>query len=78
MEKTPKMTQIETLRGQPLEELLPRLFAEHRTTEAVADELKISSMSLSRWLEMLGAEVERTRYVEHRTTVRFPEYSEAR
>jgi hypothetical protein len=57
--------------------MLPDLFEVHRTNAAVADVLGISSMQLSRWLKRLKAEVQRERYVEHRTTVRFPHHTSA-
>lgn len=77
MKKTNLMRRIERERGIALEVLLPELFEQYRTNHAVAQELGLSSMQLSRWLIRLGADVRRERLVEHRTTVRFPGYSVA-
>lgn len=75
--KTYRMQLIEANHEMPLEELLPRLFAEHGTNARVAKALGLSSMSLSRWLSLLGAEVRRERFVEHRTIVSFPKNTSA-
>lgn len=77
MNKTNLMRRIERERGLALEELLPLLFEEYRTNAAVAEDLGISSMQLSRWLTRLRADVHRERLVEHRTRVSFPEHTPA-
>jgi hypothetical protein len=65
--KTPAMRVIELERGEPLETLLPRLFDQLGNYEAVAADLQIHRVTLSDWLDDLGATVETKR----RTTVRF-------
>ena len=67
MAKTLKMRMMEIERGEALETLLPRLFDRLQTAEAVASELEISTVSLRRWLELIGAETRRVQI----TTVRF-------
>lgn len=72
--KTALMRRIEHQRGRTMEELLPLLFEQHRTNQAVARELGVSSMRLTQWLDLLGAVIKRERSVEHRTVVSFPNY----
>lgn len=68
MVKTPSMRVIELEHGEPLETLLPRLFDELGTMQAVADHLGLHRITLIGWLGDLGAEVRK-----HQTRVRFPE-----
>ncbi|HEY9015479.1 MAG TPA: hypothetical protein VIM84_10505 [Gemmatimonadales bacterium] len=66
--KTPQMRVIELERKGELETILADLFHELGTMEAVAENLGIHRVTLSGWLDTLGAEVETRR----RTTIRFP------
>lgn len=55
MEKTPLMVDVETRHDEPLETLIPRLYARDMTDEQIADYLGVSYFTYRKWLYRLGA-----------------------
>lgn len=63
MKKTLKMKDIESSRHQSIEDMLRRYYAEGFTDRQIAHELHITVTTLYYWLDLLGADVRRSRTV---------------
>ena len=62
MAKRDRLPEIEVERGEPLEQLIPRLLNEKGNVKDVADELDVHPNTISRWMKKEG--VQRTVVVQ--------------